>query len=220
MAQCKYCEKKGFLLRVNKNTGLCDWCNHTVLISIDNILRVLDESIELIKTSKNFKTRINRIDVALDNCNTLLIQYWSKGLRLFNDPNQLINELNLVRSEIIEDEISNKVENYLEKANHTKTVRSKITNAEKALYDLHLFKKDYDYTNLEMEQSIKSFIHKVQFDEFILNAEKNEFKGNTKKALDQYQEALFFLKKDDIPLEDQSEIINRLENKVNSLLVK
>jgi hypothetical protein len=220
MAQCLYCRKKGLLLRVDKNTGLCDWCNHTVFISINNIQRVLNESLELIKTSKNFKTRISRIDVAIDNCNTLLIEYWSKGLRLFDDPNQLINELQLARAEIIEDEIINRVENYLEKANSTKTVRSKITNAEKALYDLHLFKKEYDYSNLEMEQTIKTFIHNVQFDEFILNAEKNEFKGNTKKAIDQYQEALFFLKKDGIPDEEQSGIIKELENKINSLVLK
>lgn len=221
MAQCKYCGKKGLFLKVYKDTGLCKRCDGPVTMSIRSILHVLQESLDLIETSKNFNTRISRIDVVIDKCNSLNNLYWSKGITYFNvNPQQLINNIITKEKEIIQEELHNRVEKHLEKSSKAKTVKTKISSAEKALDEISAFRREFGFEEPDLEYNINSYIHKVQFDEFILNAEKNEFKGNIKKAIDQYQEALFFLKTDHIPDSDQSIIISELEDKINSLQVK
>jgi hypothetical protein len=49
-----------------------------------------------------------------------------------------------------------------------------------------------------LENRIKAYTHKIQIKSFLDEADKAEFIGNMKKALDQYQEGLYFLKKDNI----------------------
>ena len=48
-------------------------------------------------------------------------------------------------------------------------------------------------------------------------ARKAEFKGNVKKAIDQYQEALFFIRNDDIDDTQQRFEINEIETKLTEL---
>lgn len=217
VAQCKYCGKKGLFLRVN-NIGLCDRCNGPVMMSIQSIVRVIDESIDLIETSKNFKTRLSRIDVTIKNHQTLYTEYWCRGIQIFNkNPLLAINELNHKRKLIIEDEIYNLVEKHLDKAKRAATLNTKLSNGHKALDELLKFKQEFDYEDKVLESKIHVFLHKTQYDELVLKAEKEEFKGNSKKAIDQYQEALFFLKNDGIPDNEQAELIAELESRISRL---
>src|SRR5690606_9753741 len=147
-------------------------------------------------------------DLAIDNCKTLYNDYWSKGITVFKpDPLVAIEELEKHKQIVIEEEVELLVEQHLEKANRAKTVKSKISNADKALDELFKLKKKYNYENNGLESNTNEYKNKAQLDQHITNAEKNEFKGNIKKAIDYYQEALFFLKKDDIPDVEQETII-------------
>lgn len=217
MAQCIYCNKKGFFLRVSE-AGLCENCHEPVILSIQSILRVYNESLDLVEKSKNFNTRYKRVEIAIEKAQQLYDEYWQKGVRFFEpNPKQAVEKLKEKRLEIIESEIKNRVERHLEKAERAKTIRTKISNADKALDELVKFRQEFDYENKDLEANIHAFIHKAQYDDFILNAEKNEFKGNTKKALDLYLEALFFLQKDDIPDEEQKDLIKEIETKIKKL---
>lgn len=60
-------------------------------------------------------------------------------------------------------------------------------------------------------------IHRVKIEGFLGAARKAEFKGNMKKAVDPYQEALFFLSNDDVDDAGQAEEIGRIEAKIQEL---
>ncbi|GAB3801409.1 hypothetical protein [Virgibacillus kimchii] len=217
MAQCKYCSKKGWFLQVSK-AGLCNNCHRPVIASLKSVLKVLDESINLVNNSKNFRTRIGRVDVAIEKCDDLYNEFWSKGITVFEpNPQEAKEKLLKEKGKIIEEEIYNLVEKHIEKAKRAKTVKTKISNADKALDELLKFNQQYNYKNMALEDTIHAFIHKAQYDDYIETAEKHEFKGDTKKAVDKYQDALFFLKKDDIPDESQKPLIDELEQKIHTL---
>lgn len=83
--------------------------------------------------------------------------------------------------------------------------------------------KEYQ-TKLNDPKSIESFIsdleaaaHQLQLNTYIETAEKAEFKGSKKKAIDQYLEALYFLKTDDIDDKLQKDQIEEIETKIAEL---
>lgn len=220
MAQCKYCSKKGIFLKVS-NAGLCNNCHRPVMSSLLSVLKVLDESIKLVNNSKNFTTRINRIDLAIEKCDVLYNEFWSKGITVFEpDPIEAKGKLLKQKEDIVDKGIKDLVERHIDKSKRAKTVRTKISNADKALDELLKFKQLYDYENKGMEETIHAYIHKVQFDDYVEQAEKHAFKGNIKKAIDKYQDTLFFLKKDNIPDDSQKELFEMIEKKIDELQEK
>jgi hypothetical protein len=56
-------------------------------------------------------------------------------------------------------------------------------------------KEDLNITSVldELESQVLAFSQETQLNAFVESARKAEFKGQKKKAIDQYQEALFFL---------------------------
>ncbi|GAH12288.1 unnamed protein product, partial [marine sediment metagenome] len=79
MATCKNCDKSGFFVFVN-SSGLCNECSPIITSIINNNFRIISESIELIKKSKNFKTRLSRCDLIL-NIAEKLLEYENKGIQ-------------------------------------------------------------------------------------------------------------------------------------------
>ncbi|WP_249871794.1 hypothetical protein [Oceanobacillus saliphilus] len=176
VAQCKYCSKKGFFLKVS-NAGLCNNCHGPVVMSLESIVRVLNDSINLINTSKNFNTKIGRVDLAIEKCDDLINEFWSRGITVFEpNPHDAKAKLLKEKEEMIEQEIYVLVEKHIEKAKRAKTVKTKMSNADKALDELLKFNQEFSYENKDLENSIHAFVHKAQFDDYIENAEKNEFK--------------------------------------------
>ena len=72
-------------------------------------------------------------------------------------------------------------------------------------------------TGETIELELKSLIHKTKLDKFLEAAKKAEFKGNKKKAIDQYQEALYFIRNDDVPDDQQGQYIEKIESKLKEL---
>lgn len=215
LAQCLYCNKKGIFLKVSKD-GLCKRCHDPVVLSVQSMTKVINESIELVNNSKVFNTRIGRLETTIDTFRRLDEEYWSKGIRFFKpEPKIAIEKLERQKFELIEDEIKKKIERHLDKSKRAKTIKTKISNADKALDELLKFSQEYDYENKALEDNINTYIKKAQFDDFVENAEKFEFKGNHKKAIDQYQEALFFLRDNELPGVDA--IIEEINNKIKVL---
>ena len=70
MAQCIWCEKKGLFLSVDRNK-LCRNCQATIYFDVQQRLRIIQDSQKLIEKSKNFKTRIGRIDTLLEHIQAL-----------------------------------------------------------------------------------------------------------------------------------------------------
>lgn len=68
-----------------------------------------------------------------------------------------------------------------------------------------------------MEIKVRKFLHETQLNAFLEEARKAEFKGNKKKALDQYKEALYFLRNDEIDDSLQAGKIKEIEKKISEL---
>ena len=59
--------------------------------------------------------------------------------------------------------------------------------------------------------------HQTQLNAYLDEAKKAEFKGQRKKALDRYYDALYFLKHDEIEDALQQEHLSAIEAKINEL---
>gem|GEM_PF-6975939 len=94
------------------------------------------------------------------------------------------------------------------------TLQTKINPLSKVLFKVQDYKNKTLKPNIldPLEQKITQEIHKIQVNSFINEAKKAEFKGNIKKALDKYYEALYFLKTDKIDDAKQQETILAIEN--------
>jgi len=101
MGQCKYCDKRGFFLSVDKD-GLCRNCAPALLMRVQQSIRVIKESEDIINKSKNIDTRISRCDTILIHLEGL-IELEMKGIPTLNIPpskllQQVINEKNKIIS--------------------------------------------------------------------------------------------------------------------------
>jgi len=107
----------------------------------------------------------------------------------------------------------------LAKAKLATSSRTSVGEANKALLKIRDAKEELeDPSRLDtLEARVKTFSHETQLNTFIEAARKAEFKGQKKKAIEQYQEALFFLKNDDIDDELQGREISKLEKKIAEL---
>lgn len=216
MAQCTYCNKKGFFVTVNA-MKLCNTCNSPISTCISRHFDIIQESSLIVESSKNLSTRMSRIDVIIDNLETLENEYAAKGIPLNLDFHSRKREILNIKSNILEEDAVIKVDDFIKKASLAKTVASKINIANKALMYLKDLVDNYDYINKELGIKVLKFIHISQLDDLVLKAEKEEFKSNYKKAVDKYQDVLFYLKKDDIDDSLQVEEIKKYEDKVAHL---
>ncbi len=87
MAKCKNCGSSGWLLPVD-DKGLCSQCQQIHLPMIDNHCRIVAESVQIISRTKNFATRISRIEVAISSLIKLIpyekkeFQRWKQNHRV------------------------------------------------------------------------------------------------------------------------------------------
>jgi hypothetical protein len=97
--------------------------------------------------------------------------------------------------------------------------KTKIGHLTKALLTIRDYKGKASSPNLlaGLERDVADLLHQVQLDIFLDAARKAEFKGQRKKALDQYYEALYFLKNDDIEDSLQAKHISAIETKIAEL---
>lgn len=115
--------------------------------------------------------------------------------------------------------IIGKIDKYLEKAKLAKTKSSKINNANNAIVEAQawLSKHPGDKDFMDRINLAQDIVRKAEFEDVYEKAKKEEFKGNIKKAIGLYKEALYILKTDDLPDELQSNIISEVENKIAAL---
>ena len=64
---------------------------------------------------------------------------------------------------------------------------------------------------------LKALLHVARLEAMVEEARRYEFKGDARRALDLYQEALYMVLNDDIPDEQQQEEIHALDAKIRAL---
>lgn len=218
MAQCKMCGQKGFFLSVSED-GLCKSCESIVVMDIQQRVRIINDCIKLVNESKNMSTQLSRYDLLREHAQVLL-EYEHKGIPTISPaPSQFLSEYTTNRDQIVLEGVTAEVEKALARAEIAITSRTSINEANKALLKIREGKKELnDKAKLDqLEARIRHFSHEKQLNEYLEAARKAEFKGKKKKALDQYQEALYFLRSDDIDDSLQEEKIGKIEAKISEL---
>jgi len=218
MAQCKMCGRKGFFLSVSKD-GLCKSCESIVVMDIQQRGRIINDCIKLVNESKNMNTQLSRYDLLKEHVQALL-EYEHKRIPTISPPpSQFLSEYTANRDQIVLEGVTAEVEKALARAEIAATPRTSINEANKALLKIREGKKELnDKVKLDqLETRIRHFSHEKQLNEYLEAARKAEFKGKKKKALDQYQEALYFLRSDDIDDSLQAEKIGEIETKISEL---
>jgi hypothetical protein len=149
-----------------------------------------------------------------------LLPYHQIGMPLFRaSVPSLIDSVIEIQETVIKENAERVAESQLIKAEAAATKATKLTAAAKALQEVQAAKAELgdDDDLLELETRVKDFLHSTHMNAFMDEARKHEFKGNKKKALDQYQEALYFLLTDEIDDAQQQEIIAEIKGKIEEL---
>lgn len=219
MGKCKYCGKSGFFLNVG-NDGLCVGCRPLVLSCVQNDLRLIQESLEIILRSKNLDTKLSRCDFVVEVAQRLHEEYESKGLNLFGfQPLSFAAEYGRKRGEILLEGLTADLKATLDKASLAATLTSKINVLAKMLGRVREYKGNMsDGEALKpIEQQLIGAIHAVKLQAFLEAAQKAEYKRQPKKALDQYLEALYFLEHDEIDDSRQRKDMAAIQVKIAEL---
>ena len=227
MAQCEWCEKKGLFLKVNEY-GLCHNCSALIIPVAQQVIRIMEESTSIIEKTKKYDVAISRCDLIKEKLE-LLVPYEKKGICFFNKSiedikGQFVELKNEKRFELIEP----KIKSLVQKANTSTTIGTKTGNFNKAIVEIeekidlfddrHINYKKFMNELTEKRNEYHNQILKIKYNDFIENGKKEEFKENTKKALDKYLEALYLLENN----KEFTEIIGKnekteLEKKVTDL---
>ena len=218
MGECKLCGNKGIFLRISAN-GLCRECDVKVVFEIQQKGRIVNDCIRLVNESKNLDTRMSRLDLMIKHL-AAIEEYEKKGIPTITPLASELKKKYLAMHDGIIEETIRKQFNEIP----TRVVAGQsLTTVDNALVKILLTINEQKQNLLDkayldrLESDVSSYQCKIKANRFIDNAKKAEFKGQIKKALDQYQEALFLLKNDRIDDAAQKEEINQITKKIEEL---
>lgn len=218
MANCKNCLRSGLFLSVDHN-GLCGSCSPLVIMDITQKGRLISDCMKLVDESKNLDVQITRYDFLMENLRALLV-YEKKGIPTISPlPSFLHQQYAGKRDKLVLDHLASAFEAATYRVPLTISAKSKINQLNKILLKARDYKdRLVTRTSLDaLERRIIEMIHKIQLEGYLNDASKAEFKGQRKKALDQYYEALYFLKHDEIDDALQAAHISKIEAKIAEL---
>lgn len=218
MAKCKWCDRSGWFLRLN-SVGLCNNCSPLVKFDVQQRLKILNDSINIVNESKNLDTRLSRLDLLLEHANALY-RYEQRGIPVVEpSPSAVLENFRGRKDQIILETLRTITEEAKKKSATVTAASSKVSSLTKALLKIREYtdKVDSKKSLTVLEKSVTNMIQKIQLQGYLNQAEKAEFKGQNKKALDQYYEALYFLKHDDIDDSLQQGMISHIEDKIIEL---
>jgi hypothetical protein len=218
MSQCKYCNDEGIFLRVN-SAGLCSSCAGTVGFTIARLGQIVSESIDIANRSKVLSTRTSRLDLAIEKLEELQ-QYAARGICYKpEDITAQVGNLRAFRKSLVTMAILDAARTALEQARLATTPKQRVTLLTKAAMKAQLLSKELPMPSdaQEVLTSLDREICNVTIAGHIADAEKAAFRGQKKKAVDRYQEALYALKTDRVPDDEQLEQIRDIEAKLTAL---
>lgn len=177
------------------------------------------DSMRLAEEGKTFATRLSRCDLVLEHAE-FLARFEAKGVPTVSPPpTRILEDSRKLRETIVLEEVHGLARKARDKATLATTPKAR----ERALASALLKIREIGETTgtgqrvAGLDRELKSEIHQITLGGFMEAAAKAEFKGNSKKAIDQYQEALYFIKNDDIDDDQQAAEIRKIEQKLSDL---
>ncbi|MEC7161957.1 MAG: hypothetical protein VXW57_09140, partial [Pseudomonadota bacterium] len=218
MARCKYCDESGWFLQVNSH-GLCVKCQIEVGSDIDQRVRIVLESIGIAKKSKNISTAISRLNLAAGHCDVLQ-EYYRKGLpTLTVPPVEVAADLRSEVTRLVGQAINDQRFAARQKAEDAAGDAAKLGGYAKAISVLTKLMDDVsDVTEIETAiEALRQERDGLRFDLIGRKAEVAAAKGQTKKAVGLWIDAIMALRHDSTPDAMQSDRIATAEEKIREL---
>lgn len=218
MATCRWCGRSGIFLSVSSN-GMCGSCEPAVVDSVLTSTRVIEESLGLVKNSKKLETRLSRCDTVIQHAQHLR-QYEDRGIPTIDPPpSQLVIDMPKEKDEIVVTTLNNELSELLVTLDPQPSTTVRTNRLLKLLARVRSFLPQMkSRSDLEqLEQRVLDRIHSAQLQGYLEAAKKAEFKGKTKKAIDHYFDALYFLMNDDIDDTHQHEVLTEIRGKLHAL---
>jgi hypothetical protein len=199
--------------------GLCSNCRPAVVLEVQSRTRIINDCIKLVENSANVDIQYSRAKLLIEQARELE-KYEKLGIMIMEPtPSQFVQKYsNVIKKKVIEG-LKAEYANVLSKAEVMPTVKARINVLSKMLLRIREYKGKIDSSTMldSLEQQIATEISKTQLNGYLEEAKKNEFKGQKKKALDKYYEALYLLKHDDVDDSLQQDNIQFLESKIKEL---
>lgn len=216
---CRWCGKRAGWLSPLTPNGVCADCQNAIAIDVAQRVRIIEDSSRLVDEGKKLETRLSRLDLLLEHARVLW-EFERRGIPTVDPPpSAIIAEYRDKHDELILDSMGSEARSAIIKSDTATTTRTKLTPLTNALAKVRHHKAEVNdpirLFQLEAELTARSNL--IQLNDFLDKARKAEFKGQQKKALDQYLEALYFLKTDETDGSLQAEYIEGVEAKVVEL---
>jgi tetratricopeptide (TPR) repeat protein len=106
-----------------------------------------------------------------------------------------------------------------QRARNYVTISDKLNTAQEALAVLESALQFYpnEARLTESEAALKEFIVSIKVSHWIENAERAAFRGNYKRAINLYRDALFFLAREDVKSEEREAIAGKINFEIETL---
>jgi tetratricopeptide (TPR) repeat protein len=106
-----------------------------------------------------------------------------------------------------------------QEAKNRVTISEKLETAQKALTILNSALQFYPNETqlIESENALNEFIASIKISHWIEQAERSAFKGNYKRAISHYRDALFFLARGSIQVEEKEIIAGKINTEIEKL---
>ena len=169
---------------------------------------------------KTFGTRLSRCDLAIEHAEHLS-KFENKSVPTVSpSPSVILTEYRALRTQLIIEEANTVADKSFGKASVASTPKAKERALAAGILKVREVTESLEDRSLatSLEGRLRLEIHRVTLDGYIEAARKAEFKGNVKKAIDQYQEALFFIRNDNIDDTQQHSEIHEIEAKLKELI--
>lgn len=204
MAKCKNCGRGGLFRSVDRN-GLCRTCQPIVLPEIDHQSRTLATSHKAVTNARKADTALSRLAAAIASCDGL-IPFADKGIPTTEmDPRELRKIYSDAARSIVEESVRAAFSSARRKAEDGTTDTTKLNGYSKAVADLSGL-LDYGFEVAFLEAAVFELRKERDNLKFDLTAQKAAAaiaKGQQKKALDLYIDAMLALANDSTPDDEQ-----------------
>ena len=207
-----------FFLSLNRY-GLCEKCAAIVVHDVEQRTHVITESLWIVDRSTKLDTKLSRLGVVGEFLD-VLHEYELMGIPTTEPaPSEVINQVREKRTEVVREGAEEIVRVALAKAGASVSQKTAITAAEQALTKLaEVSSRLTDPVDVrDLERRLLALIHDKRLEGHIAAAEKAEFKGQHKKALDAYREALYLLRTDTTSDAQQAPLILKIEEALERL---
>src|SRR3990172_7345958 len=139
MAACKHCGRSGIFLTVTKN-GLCSNCDPIVVMDVLQRVRIINDSMKLVKTSKKLDIKLSRSDLLIQHASALS-KYEERGISTLRPlPSILLKEYKAQRDPMILDFLTSEFESLKTRLNVTATIKSKVNLISRLLLKIREYK--------------------------------------------------------------------------------